>query len=113
MGDASHVYNTHLVIDNNGDVRGVYRKTHLFDVEVPGGAVLRESDYIKPGTTIEPPVVTPVGRVGMAIVSFVFNYLTHILSLLYFVILINITIPLPKSGFVTSNPPPGLIPMVS
>lgn len=67
MGDASHVYNTHLVIDNNGDVRGVYRKTHLFDVEVPGGAVLRESDYIKPGTTIEPPVVTPVGRVGMAI----------------------------------------------
>src|SRR6218665_275765 len=84
MGDASHVYNTHLVIDNNGDVRGVYRKTHLFDVEVPGGAVLRESDYIKPGTTIEPPVVTPVGRVGMAIVSFVFNYLTHILSLLLF-----------------------------
>lgn len=69
------------MIDNKGDVRGVYRKTHLFDVDIPGGAVIHESDYIIPGTKIEPPVVTPVGRVGMAIVSFVLNnYLKHVLT---------------------------------
>lgn len=66
-GDVSRIFNTHLMIDDQGDIKGVYRKIHLFDVEVPGGPVLRESEYVQPGTKIEPPVATPVGNVGMAI----------------------------------------------
>lgn len=65
----SKVYNTQLLIDNSGDIKGVYRKVHLFDVDVPGGPVIHESDFIIPGTRIEAPVPTPVGNVGMAIVS--------------------------------------------
>lgn len=66
-GDVSKVYNTQLLINNSGDIKGVYRKVHLFDVDVPGGPVIHESDFIIPGTRIEAPVPTPVGNVGMAI----------------------------------------------
>lgn len=37
------VYNTHVVLDNDGTVVGIYRKIHLFDVSIPGKVDLRES----------------------------------------------------------------------
>ena len=40
--------NTCLVFDPSGDVVGVYRKIHMFDVEV-GGHVYRESEAEEPG----------------------------------------------------------------
>ena len=43
--------NTSLHIDAEGEVRAVYRKLHMFDVEV-GGKVYRESELELPGEEI-------------------------------------------------------------
>ena len=65
--DENKVFNTHLIIDSEGEIRGKYRKVHLFDTDVPGGVPLYESSYAMAGNTIGPPVETPCGKVGMAI----------------------------------------------
>ena len=48
-GDAKRAYNTAVVVDPSGELVARYRKIHLFDVDIPGGAVLRESDSTAPG----------------------------------------------------------------
>jgi predicted amidohydrolase len=59
------VYNTAVVIDRDGQIRGVYRKIHLFDVDLPG-ASLRESATVAAGDEI---VVadTAAGRLGLSV----------------------------------------------
>jgi predicted amidohydrolase len=42
-------FNTSVIIDPRGEIAGVYRKIHLFDVDLPGSPVYRESDHISPG----------------------------------------------------------------
>ena len=59
------VSNTSCVFDADGTLVAVYRKIHLFDVEV-GGRVYRESDSDEPGT--EPVVAEVEGwRVGLTV----------------------------------------------
>lgn len=48
-GDARRTYNTALVVDPRGALVARYRKVHLFDVDIPGGATLRESDATRAG----------------------------------------------------------------
>jgi len=48
-GDQKRAYNTALAIAPSGELVARYRKIHLFDVDIPGGAVLRESDSTAPG----------------------------------------------------------------
>jgi len=48
-GDPKRTYNTAVVVDPSGELVARYRKIHLFDVDIPGGAVLRESDATAPG----------------------------------------------------------------
>jgi predicted amidohydrolase len=57
--------NTSLVFDPEGQVVAVYRKIHLFDVEV-GGVVYRESEVEEPG---EEPVVAEAEdwRIGLSV----------------------------------------------
>jgi predicted amidohydrolase len=65
-GDARRTYNTAIVVDPRGELLARYRKIHLFDVDIPGGAVLRESDSTARGT--EPLVVDVAGApVGVTI----------------------------------------------
>ena len=49
--DGGLPYNTSVHVGPDGEPRGVYRKLHLFDVEV-GGTVYRESDSERPGDEI-------------------------------------------------------------
>lgn len=50
--DGDKVYNTALVFNPDGELIAKYRKLHMFDVEIPGGLVIRESDSITPGSEI-------------------------------------------------------------
>jgi predicted amidohydrolase len=48
-GDDKRTFNTAVVVDPSGAVAARYRKIHLFDVDIPGVATLRESDATAPG----------------------------------------------------------------
>ena len=50
------VRNTHVLVGEDGGVLGRYSKTHLFDVDIAGGARLKESDYVERGHEIGRPV---------------------------------------------------------
>ena len=65
-GDERRAYNTAAVVAPDGRLAATYRKIHLFDVDIPGGAVLRESDGTAAGADL---VVVPIGdrRVGLSI----------------------------------------------
>ena len=65
--DAHHRYNTHVVVDDTGAIRAAYRKIHLFDVDVPNGPVLRESETAARGADIVTVASTPIGALGLSI----------------------------------------------
>jgi predicted amidohydrolase len=51
-GDSRRTYNTAIVVAPDGALAARYRKIHLFDVDIPGGAVLRESDSTARGDEV-------------------------------------------------------------
>jgi predicted amidohydrolase len=59
-------YNTSLLYDAEGHLRAMYRKIHLFDVDIPGGPSFQESAFVQPGSA---PVVaeSPIGMLGLSI----------------------------------------------
>lgn len=57
-------YNTSVVLGPNGDIVATYRKIHLFNVNVPGAIVHRESDIIAPGDEM---VITRFGEFGLGL----------------------------------------------
>ncbi|XP_029943783.1 deaminated glutathione amidase-like [Salarias fasciatus] len=62
------IYNSHIIINDKGELTSVYRKSHLFDVELPEkGVSLKESSFTVPGPSLLPPVDTPIGKVGLGI----------------------------------------------
>ncbi len=60
------LYNTSVLFGPEGQRLGVYRKIHLFDVEVGDGQTYRESAAVAPGTEV---VVAeaPLGKVGLSV----------------------------------------------
>jgi predicted amidohydrolase len=60
------IRNTSILLTPGGEVAAVYRKIHLFDVDVPGGLRFRESEAVEPGDGV---VVaeTPWGGLGLTI----------------------------------------------
>jgi len=64
----SRVHNTSVAVAPDGRIAAVYRKIHLFDVDLSaqGGLVYRESERVAPG---DEPVAfeTPFGVVGLSI----------------------------------------------
>lgn len=61
------IKNTVLWIDDEGQIAQRYQKIHLFDVDIKGGPVLKESNSVERGTQIQPPFETPFGRVASTI----------------------------------------------
>ena len=62
--------NCHLIINPSGEIVESYHKVHLFDVDNPENKItLRESAAVIPGDRIAPPVETPLGKIGLGIVS--------------------------------------------
>src|SRR6266700_8132120 len=64
--ETPRIRNTSILLSPRGEVAAVYRKIHLFDVDVPGGMRFRESETIEPGADV---VVaeTPWGGLGLTI----------------------------------------------
>jgi predicted amidohydrolase len=63
---AGKVHNTCVAVDPEGRLAAHYRKIHLFDVNIPNGAVFEESKLVAPGH--EAVVVeTPWARIGLSI----------------------------------------------
>jgi deaminated glutathione amidase len=62
--DAQHTYNTSQVFDREGNRVAVYRKIHLYDVEIPGRVSYQESRTVAPGTET---VVVPVQDVVLGL----------------------------------------------
>jgi len=73
--EPSRCYNTSVLLGPGGEVLAVYRKLHLFDVDVPGGVRFAESATCKPGPLGGPAdpdgglavADTPLGRLGLTI----------------------------------------------
>lgn len=68
-----HISNTHILINSEGEIVSTYRKIHLFDMDNKNtGVRLMESDYVLPGQKIESPISTPIGKLALSIVSFLY-----------------------------------------
>lgn len=62
------ISNTHIIINDKGDIVSTYTKGHLFSVHIPEKKLhLEESNYATRGQAINPPVSTPVGEVALGI----------------------------------------------
>jgi predicted amidohydrolase len=64
--DPAKVRNACIHLGADGEVRAVYRKIHLFDVDLSDGTTLRESSTVEPGSE---PVVTQarLGKLGLSV----------------------------------------------
>jgi len=60
------LYNTSVLFGPDGARLGVYRKIHLFDVEVGDGQTYRESAAVAPGTQVVV-ATAPFGKVGLSV----------------------------------------------
>ena len=65
--DEQRVYGASVVVDDSGETRAIYRKIHLFDVDLgSSGESYRESHSMMPGDDCVC-VDTPAGRLGLTI----------------------------------------------
>ncbi|HEY5448840.1 MAG TPA: carbon-nitrogen hydrolase family protein [Polyangia bacterium] len=63
---SNRIRNTSVLLNPEGTISAIYRKLHLFDVDVPGGKRFRESETVEAGDDV---VVapTPWGGLGLSI----------------------------------------------
>jgi len=64
--ETTRTHNTCFVVSPDGEVAAHYRKIHLFDVDIPGHAQIRESDCTKAGNEVVV-VETPLATLGLSI----------------------------------------------
>ena len=59
--------NTSIWIDTRGKILQRYQKLHLFDVDIPNGPQMKESNSVESGKEVLKPFDTNIAKVGMAI----------------------------------------------
>ena len=64
--DTGRIYNTSYIFSPQGQELARHRKVHLFDINVPGGQVFKESDTLTAGDQVTV-IDTEFGRLGVAI----------------------------------------------
>ena len=60
-------FNTSLVFSPEGRLIAALRKTHLFDIDIPGKITFKESDVLSPGNKVTLFDIPEYGKVGLAI----------------------------------------------
>ncbi|KAK1147615.1 Omega-amidase nit3 [Aspergillus melleus] len=60
-------YNTALVFSPTGALIGTHRKTHLFDIDIPGKITFKESEVLSPGSQLTMVELPEYGKIGLAI----------------------------------------------
>jgi predicted amidohydrolase len=60
-------YNTSLVFSPTGVLLATHRKTHLFDIDIPGKIKFKESEVLSPGNKITIVDLPDYGKIGLAI----------------------------------------------
>ncbi len=66
VSEARKTANTSALVADDGSIVAVYRKIHLFDVNIPDGARYAESEVVVPGDKV---VIAPtaLGRIGLSV----------------------------------------------
>ena len=60
-------YNTSLVFSPAGKLIATHRKTHLFDIDIPGKIKFKESEILSPGNKVTIVDLPEYGKIGLAI----------------------------------------------
>ncbi|GAM87411.1 hypothetical protein ANO11243_054350 [Dothideomycetidae sp. 11243] len=60
-------YNTSLTFGPDGELLATHRKVHLFDINIPGKIVFRESDVLSPGNKVTIVDLPEYGKIAIAI----------------------------------------------
>jgi predicted amidohydrolase len=66
ISGSDKIYNTSVLLGPEGSTAAVYRKIHLFDVDVPGEVELRESRAVEAGSQVVA-AKTEAGVVGLSV----------------------------------------------
>ncbi|PVV01644.1 hypothetical protein BB560_003928 [Smittium megazygosporum] len=64
---SKYPYNTSVLINSEGQVVTTYRKLHMFIADVADGPQIDEGAMVTRGSTVTPPVDSPIGKLGLAI----------------------------------------------
>ena len=60
------IYNSSFTFNNRGRIVAVHRKLHLFDIDIPGSIIFKESDTIRAGDSLTV-FDSDYGKIGVAI----------------------------------------------
>lgn len=60
-------YNTSLVFSPSGSLIGSHRKTHLFNIDIPGKITFKESEVLHPGNQLTIVDLPEYGKIGLSI----------------------------------------------
>jgi omega-amidase len=64
--DQDKLYNTCTIWGTSGQLLGMHRKVHLFDIDIPGKIRFMESDFLSAGNQLTE-ICTPFGKFGIGI----------------------------------------------